>query len=299
MLLNFLIIVSYIVGWSSVGPYDVPAVDIPSWCSFDGITCDIIPTSATYRSVKAIRYNFLSGRRLLPASFSSIRATAVSATLPSIITNFINLEELTLTGFYFTGTIPASIYGMSALTIIDLSYNRLTGTIDSAIGTATRLVGLFLSGNLLGGTIPSTIGSMGSLTALYLNSNSLSGTIPSTIVSLTNLRELDLTTNVLTGTIPDNIGNIGTQLGYLSLEYNLLTGTIPSTFDQLALGSFSLDTNYLTMGSLSTVPVSTFSLYTIDHMNGYELVDNCLAFRYGDIEVFATHCKPTAGKLII
>ena len=188
---------------------------------------------------------------------------------------------------------------MSALTIIDLSSNSLTGTIDSAIGTATRLVGLFLSGNLLGGTIPSTIGSMGSLTALYLNSNSLSGTIPSTIVSLTNLRELVLTSNLLTGTIPDNIGNIGTQLGVLSLGYNLLSGTIPSTFDQLALGSFSLYTNYLTMGSLSTVPVSTFSAYTIAHMNGYELSNNCLVFRYGDIEVFATHCKPTAGKLII
>ena len=275
MLLNFLIIVTYIVGWSSVGPYDVPAVDIPSWCSFGGITCDVIPTSATYRSVKAISYAFFPGRRLLQASFSGIRATAVSATLLSIITNFINLEELTLRGFYFTGTIPASIYGMSALTIIDLSFNSITGTIDSAIGTATRLVGLFLSHNLLGGTIPSTIGSMGSLTALYLDSNSL------------------------TGTIPDNIGNIGTQLGSLSLEYNLLTGTIPSTFDQLALGSFSLDTNYLTMGSLSTVPVSTFSAYTIQFMNGYELSINCLVFSYNGIEVTATHCKPTAGKVII
>ena len=275
MLLNCLIIVSYIVGWSSVGPYVVPAVDIPSWCYFLGITCDIIPTSATYRSVKAISYALYGDGRLLSASFSGIRATAVSATLPSIITNFINMEELALIGFYFTGTIPASIYGMSALTIIDLSINSLTGTIDSAISTATRLVGLFLSQNLLGGTIPSTIGSMGSLTALYLDSNSL------------------------TGTIPDNIGNIGTQLRDLSLGFNLLSGTIPSTFDQLALGSFSLDTNYLTMGSLATVPVSTFSAYTIAHMNGYELSNNCLVFSYGNIEVFATHCKPTAGKVII
>ena len=286
------------VGWRP-GPYAVPPVDIPSWCSFNGITCDRVATSPTYRSVKVISYTFLGGRRLLLASITGISITAVSATLPSIITNFINLQELTLKRLAFTGTIPASIYGMSALTKLDLSINRLTGTIASAIGTATKLVSLFLHENLFEGTIPSSIGSMESLTVLYLYSNSLRGTIPTTIVSMTNLRQLLLTSNSLTGTIPDDIGSMRTYLKTLSLGFNQLTGTIPSTFNQLNLLSFSFDTNYLTMGSLSTVPPSTFSDDTIGNMGGGELLNNCLAFAYGTVAVTATHCKPTAGKLII
>ena len=140
---------------------------------------------------------------------------------------------------------------------------------------------------------------MGLLTSLYLNNNRLSGTIPSTIVSMTKLTYLYLYSNSLTGTIPDNIGNIGTQFASLNLARNQLTGTIPSTFNQLKLDNFNFYTNYLTMGSLSAVPSSTFSDYTLARMSGYELSNNCLAFTKGASIITATNCKPTAGKLII
>ena len=283
MWLYTLIIFTCTVGWGR-GPYVVPAVDIPSWCYFNGITCDTNSASATYRSVKSI-------------SFSPM-ARVTSGTLPSTISNLINLQELILPVMGYTGTIPASIYGMSALTIVHLSFNKLTGTIDSSICTATKLVSLSLQQNLLGGTIPSTIGSLGSLTLLDLRQNSLSGAIPSTIVSLTNLRELVLYSNSLTCTIPDNIGNMRTYLRILNLGYNQLIGTIPSTFNQLTLDTFSLFTNYLTMGSLSTVPSSTFSSYTINSMSSANLGNNCLAFAFGTIINTATRC-PTPGKLII
>ena len=188
---------------------------------------------------------------------------------------------------------------MSALTSLDLSSNSFTGTIASAIGTATNLVSLDLEQNLLRGTIPSTIGSLGSVTIIQLSNNAFSGTIPSTIVSLTKLKWLYLYQNSLTGTIPDNIGGIGTQFVELGLLYNQLTGTIPSTFNQLKLDNFNFYSNYLTMGSLSTVPWSTFSDYTLARLNVNGLGGNCLAFTKGASVIRATRCKPTAGKLII
>ena len=78
-----------------------------------------------------------------------------------------------------------------------------------------------------------------------------------------------------------------------------LAGTIPSTFSKLtSLSLLYLFSNYLTMGSATTVPNTTFSSTTLSG-GGLSLGSNCLAFHYGSISVSATHCAPTSGKSVI
>ena len=108
---------------------------------------------------------------------------------------------------------------------------------------------------------------------------------------------LNLGTNRLVGTIPSSIGSL-TLLKTLYLQSNQLAGTIPSSFSNLiSLSSLNLALNYLTMGSATTVPTSTFSSKTLS--GTLVLSDNCLAFTYGSNSVSATHCAPTSGKSVI
>ena len=136
---------------------------------------------------------------------------------------------------------------------------------------------------------------------IYLPQRRLTGTLPSSIGNLTSLSYVDLGANSLTGTIPSSVGSL-TSLSQLFLDNNQLTGTIPSTLNNLYLAYLVLSYNYLTMGSATTVPISTFSSYTLSSFQGGEeggnldLSQNCLAFSYGSISVSATHCRPTSSK---
>ena len=128
-------------------------------------------------------------------------------------------------------------------------------------------------------------------------SNNIGGTIPSTISGLKSLQTLDLDRNSLVGTIPSTIGRL-ISLQTLWFKNNLLSGTIPSTMSALtSLGYVYSSNNYLTMGGATSVPISTFSSYTL---SGYiDLADNCLVFDttspYPSRHVTATHCRST-GK---
>ena len=115
--------------------------------------------------------------------------------------------------------------------------------------------------------------------------------------SMTALQSLYFSYNGLTGTIPSTISSM-TALQSLYFSYNSLTGTIPRTISSMtALHFFDLRNNYLTMGTATTVPPSTFSNNTLNH--GNVLLDsNCLAFSYGGYSTSATHCLTTSGELI-
>ena len=96
-----------------------------------------------------------------------------------------------------------------------------------------------------------------------------------------------------------SIGSL-TLLTSLYLQSNQLVGTIPSAFSKLiSLSSLHLDTNYLTMGSATTVPASTFSLTTLGKKGTLTLYDNCLVFLVQRIVAYATHCAPTSGESLI
>jgi hypothetical protein len=79
----------------------------------------------------------------------------------------------------------------------------------------------------------------------------------------------------LTGTIPSTLRRLS-NLKILVLDDNMLTGTIP-VLDQPSLKEINLFENYLTMGSLEEVPMSTFSTSALD--GGIQLHSNCLVFR--------------------
>ena len=152
----------------------------------------------------------------------------------------------------------------------------------------------------LTGTIPSSIGNFQSMTYLHIAGNYLHGSIPSSIGFLTSLVQLSLNANILTGSIPTSIGNL-LLLQQTHLSGNSLTGTIPSQFSLLSvLQIVDLHENYLTMGSLTTVPVSTFSDFTTQE--SISLYDNCFSYfsiGHDDQSATPTRCKPTTGKMLL
>ena len=199
---------------------------------------------------------------------------------------------------FFEGVTCGSLSGSSTyanVISISLYLSALNGSLPSSIGNFQSLTILSLSDNKINGSIPSTISGMTALQTLYLSYNSLTGSIPSTISGMTALQSLALSSNSLTGSIPSTISSM-TALQSLYFSYNGLTGTIPSTISSMtALHFFDLRNNYLTMGTATTVPPSTFSNNTLNHGN-ILLDSNCLAFSYGGYSTSATHCLTTSGE---
>lgn len=152
-----------------------------------------------------------------------------------------------------------------------------------------------LANNTISGKVPptlfaipvTTVTSLTSLTRVDLSRNQLTGTIPIGLGTRPDLAVLNLGSNRLTGTIPSAVGNIA-QLTSLSLDNNKLSGTIPQL--GLTLTTIVLNNNHLTMGSLTSVPRSTFSVNAID----INVKNNCLVFRNPAVpsqNADATNCK--------
>ena len=197
---------------------------------------------------------------------------------------------------FATGVECDSISGSATygrVQVIDLSSKSLSGTIPSSIGNFEWMTSMSLRGNKIAGSIPSAISGLTSLQLLHLDSNSLEGTIPSAISGLTSLQGLYLNSNSLVGTIPSAISTLK-SLYYLSLHSNSLVGTIPSTISALtSLGSLSISNNYLTMGTATSVSISTFSPTSLS--GTINLNENCLVFDTRSPlpyrHVTATHCR--------
>ena len=201
----------------------------------------------------------------------------------------------------FQGVVCDNEYGSSnygRMMSISLNNLNLRGSLPSSIGSFDKLTSFDLGGNHINGTIPSTIGLMTALQNILLEFNQLSGSIPSTIGQMTSLAYIYAYNNELTGSIPRTIG-LMTSLVNLFFFGNQLNGTIPGTMNALSLLDYVyLGSNYLTMGTASTVASSTFSSYTLSkgHIN---LDGNCLSFKYGSYSTNGTHCKATAGECVI
>ena len=176
---------------------------------------------------------------------------------------------------------------LTEMSSFSLAYNRISGSIPQSFLSMPRLSHLYLENNSLTGSItPITSLNMGLLN-LYLNDNSLGGSIPESLGLLTGLKSLQLDYNFHEGTIPTTLNRL-TKLESLYLNSNLLTGTIP-VLNQSSLLSVKLFSNYLSMGSLKEVPVSTFSTWA--HIDVHS---NCLVYRNPDKpsqNVNATNCK--------
>ena len=161
------------------------------------------------------------------------------------------------------GSIPRSFVNMPKLQYLELQDNQLTGTISPIASFKSPLISLNLNNNGLEGTIPESLGLLTGLIMLNLGHNTIDGTIPSTLRRLTKLQ-------------------------LLNIENNQLSGTIP-VLDQSTLQDINLSVNYLTMGSLEAVPLSTFSPYA-----KIDIKSNCLVYRVPgkpSQNVYAIHCR--------
>ena len=213
--------------------------------------------------------------------------------LEGYLTPLSNLSEMTdldVGNNKLSGSIPESFFRLPSMEYLNLNNNQLQGSIPPFTSLNSRLVGMMLNNNLLEGTIPESVNMLTGLQSLRLNDNLLIGTIPSALGETKPLIRLYLDSNSLTGTIPSTL-RLLSKLKMLYLSNNLLSGTIP-VLDQSSLRSVILSVNYLTMGSLEAVPLSTFSASA--QSANIALKSNCLVFRNPSNpsqDVDATHCK--------
>ncbi|KAK9665034.1 hypothetical protein RND81_14G085900 [Saponaria officinalis] len=187
----------------------------------------------------------------------SIGENPISGTIPTGISNLINLERLDMSDSQFTGTIPSEFGKLRHMEWLVLGSNRLTGIIPSHLGNITRLTRLYLDENQLQGSIPSSLSACEYMLALFLCNNHLTGALPgglftgpAKLISLNisgnhlegsipleigaqiNLQYFDVSRNKFTGVLPSGLSNCP-SLELLNLKNNMLRGNIPPSFSSL------------------------------------------------------------------
>lgn len=159
--------------------------------------------------------------------------------------------------------------------------------------TSVSITSIDVSGLGLVGSLPSSIGDIHSLQTFDVSSNSLTGTIPTTIGNWYNaITTIKMKANQFTGSIPSTIGFLY-GLTDLDLSINYLFGTIPSSISRLSsLTILKLQQNFLTMGTLTTLPQNYLNSVTINSQ--LDLSQNCLAYSSTTYSFSALHCRPSS-----
>ena len=150
--------------------------------------------------------------------------------IPSSFCNLANLNSLTLTRSYLSGSTPTCLGNLS-FTFLDLSFNKLTGPIpplSKYIPSIFQIV--ILSNNRLTGPIPNEFGNLSFIHYLDLSGNRLSGTIPDFIFQWQQLDQLDLSSNMFTGKFPlassKDYDSYPYSVSYLDISYNYLNNNV-------------------------------------------------------------------------
>ena len=198
----------------------------------------------------------------------------------------------------FQGVTCSTSSNYGSIESLDLAFIGMHGSLPNSINNFLNIKTMGFLSNSITGTLPNTISLLTALTHLIIESNEMIGTIPASIGSLTNLELFNIRLNSFTGIIPSSITTL-TRLSYLNLARNFLTGTIPTDFSVLgALGALDLSWNYLSMGQLTTLPVSTFPSQVLDPGHNIDITNNCLVFYYESgsqvLSSSANHCKQTS-----
>ncbi|KAL8210749.1 hypothetical protein R6Q57_005186 [Mikania cordata] len=240
----------------------------------------------------AIHYNRLTGG--IPSFLGNITSmeefsaagNPIGGRIPDTLGHLKNLIHFGCGGCNLYGIIPRSIYNLSLLSGFSLGGNQLIGSLPSTIGeTLPLLYALQLSHNNLTGPIPPSISNCSMLTYLELQGNSFRGKLTIdfanlreiSFVSFSNnnldghgeadelkfidslkncskLQKLELAYCNLHGTLPRSIGNLSSQLSYLSFEENKLHGNLPSSIGNLVgLTTLVLAYNQFTGNIPSTI----------------------------------------------
>ncbi|CAL5366206.1 unnamed protein product [Camellia sinensis] len=188
----------------------------------------------------------------------------IYGTIPSTISNLVNLDALGMEGNQFTGTIPTNIGNLPKMQLLTFEMNHLSGKIPDSIGNLSLLIELSLGSNRLEGTIPSRLANCKKLLFLDLHQNNLSGNIPKELLKVSSLSiSLNLAWNRLSGSLPTEVGNLKNLMA-LDISENRLSGEIPSS-----LGSCtSLENLYMQENSFQgSIPLSFESLRGIQNFD--------------------------------
>ncbi|KAL5740354.1 hypothetical protein ACOSQ2_029534 [Xanthoceras sorbifolium] len=205
---------------------------------------------------------------------------ALSSSLP-------NLQVLSLSSCFLSGSIHSSLADLHSLSVIRLDRNNLSSTVPEFLADFPNLTSLFLGFCGLYGKIPKTLlhvpsiqtldlsnnellqGSLPefsqnlSLRTLILEGTSFSGTIPDSIGNLKNLSRIEFAFCKFTGPIPSSMANLS-QLVLLDLSSNKFTGPIPSLHMSKNLNHLDLSNNVLTGGISSTKWEQLLNLVHVD-----------------------------------
>ena len=166
------------------------------------------------------------------------------------------LEELDLSGNYFEGILPSSLYNLTSLQLLDLSWNEFTGNISSLMAGLTSLKYIDLSFNHFERFSFDSLANISRLEFFQLecdskkldveteksgwvplfqleflvlsncNLNKLSNQVPTFLFHQYSLRVLDLSNNNLKGPFPGWLLVNNTRLGVFSLNNNLFMGPL-------------------------------------------------------------------------
>ncbi|XWS53007.1 hypothetical protein CRYUN_Cryun11dG0120800 [Craigia yunnanensis] len=212
---------------------------------------------------------------LLPYSITNLSTSVIvlylgrnqiTGTIPSGITNLVNLIGIGFESNQLTGTIPDSLGKLKNLQVVALAENALTGRIPTSVGNLSRLNVIYLEHNLLEGSVPTEFGKCKNLMTMSLSSNRLTGPVPKEIFSIVTLVYLDLFDNLLTGSFPSEVGNLKTLIE-LDISGNKFSGQIPTALSSSSsLETLSLAKNHF-HGSIPTSLSSLRSIAMLDLSN--------------------------------
>ncbi|XP_028804022.1 probable LRR receptor-like serine/threonine-protein kinase At3g47570 [Neltuma alba] len=191
--------------------------------------------------------------RLENLTVLSLGANKLSGPIPSSLYNLSSLAYIAFCSNQFNGSLPTNMFNsLLNLQLLELGGNQISGPIPASLANASMLEMISAGENNFSGPIPN-LGKLHDLSILELSSNSFGSNSAKDwefLYSLSNcskLQALILHDNILGGHIPDAIGNLSTQLTWLTLSNNQISGKIPASLGNLVtLTSLDLKMNHFT-----------------------------------------------------
>lgn len=184
----------------------------------------------------------LPDRKSCPVSWTGVSCDPESGSVVSInlnglglsgelkfntLINLKSLQNLSLSGNFFTGRVVPALGSMSSLQYLDLSNNKFIGPIPDRITDLWGLNYLNLSMNGFKGGFPGNLRNLQQLKVLDLRKNKLWGDVGGIMSELKNVEFVDLSFNKFYGGLGlgvDNVSSIANTLRFMNLSHNVLNG---------------------------------------------------------------------------